>query len=105
MSKKVCKVPGKPFPKAVPFTVIFTYNCDNTVIRCALCASAARYEGFNYECWGHSTVIDPYGDVVATCDETEQIVYADIDLNRVDEVRRRLPTFLRLRRDVYSVAE
>lgn len=68
-------------------------------------ASAARYEGFNYECWGHSTVIDPYGDVVATCDETEQIVYADIDLNRVDEVRRRLPTFLRLRRDVYSVAE
>ncbi len=68
-------------------------------------AAAARYEGFSYECWGHSTVLDPFGEVLATCDEKEQIIYADIDLARVDEVRRRLPTFLHLRRDVYRVAE
>lgn len=68
-------------------------------------ASAARYEGFNYECWGHSAVVDPYGEVIASCDEKEGTLYADIDLNRVDEVRRRLPTFMRLRRDVYTVAE
>ncbi|MEI3102321.1 MAG: hypothetical protein V8T45_11540 [Oscillospiraceae bacterium] len=35
----------------------------------------------------------------------EQILYSDIDLDRVDEVRRSLPTFLHLRRDVYTVAE
>lgn len=68
-------------------------------------AAAARYEGFHYECWGHSMVVDPFGDVIARTDEKEGILYADIDLNRVDEVRRRLPTFLRLRRDVYTVAE
>ena len=68
-------------------------------------ASAARYEGFSYPCWGHSTVVDPFGQVIAGCDETEQILYSDIDLDRVDEVRRSLPTFLHLRRDVYAVAE
>ena len=33
------------------------------------------------------------------------ILYADIDLDRVAEVRRSLPTFLHLRRDVYTVTE
>lgn len=68
-------------------------------------ASAARYEGFNYPCWGHSTVCDPFGQVIANCDETEQILYSEIDLDRVDEVRRSLPTFLHLRREIYAVAE
>lgn len=68
-------------------------------------ASAARYTGFHYECWGHSTVADPFGQVIATCDETEQILYADIDLNMVDKVRRELPTFLHLRDDIYKVAD
>lgn len=68
-------------------------------------ASAARYEGFNYLCWGHSAVADPFGDIIAQCDEKEQIIYADIDLERVEEVREILPTFKRLRRDVYAVAE
>jgi omega-amidase len=68
-------------------------------------ASAARYEGFDYECWGHSTVADPFGMVMATCDEKEQILYCDINLNEVDSVRQQLPTFLHLREDVYDVAK
>ncbi len=68
-------------------------------------ASAARYDGFDYECWGHSTVCDPFGDVVTACDEREQILYSTVDLDRIDEIRHRLPTFLHLRRDVYTVAE
>ena len=68
-------------------------------------ASAARYAGFDYECWGHSMVIDPYGAVLAAADETEQTITARIELGRIDEVRAQLPTFLKLRRDVYTVAE
>lgn len=68
-------------------------------------ASAARYEGFDYECWGHSAVYDPYGTLLAQADEKEQMLLAELDLRRVDEVRAQLPTFLRLRRDVYMVAE
>lgn len=68
-------------------------------------ASAARHPEFSYQCWGHSTVLDPYGEILATCDETEQTIYADIDLDRIDQVRAQLPTFLHLRRDVYTVTE
>lgn len=67
-------------------------------------ASAARYEGFSYECWGHSLILDPYGTALAAADETEQIILAELDLNRIDEVRAQLPTFLHLREDVYTVA-
>ena len=76
---------------------------DNEVFLAA--ASAARYEGFSYECWGHSAVIDPYGTVVAGCDEKEQILYADIDLARIKEVRAQIPTIEHLRTDVYTVAK
>ena len=67
-------------------------------------ASAARFEGFSYECWGHSTVAGPFGMVEASCDEKEQILYCDIDLSEVDSVRKQLPTFLHLREDIYPVA-
>ena len=68
-------------------------------------ASSARYDGFSYECWGHSTVVDPFGTVLATCDEKEQILYADIDLERTDIVRAQLPTFNCLREELYAVAK
>ena len=76
---------------------------DNELFMVA--ASAARYEGFSYECWGHSAVIDPYGTVIAGCDEKEQIILAELDLDRIEDVRKRLPTFEHLRREIYRVAE
>ena len=68
-------------------------------------ASAARYKGFSYECWGHSMILDPFGAALAAADETEQTIIAEIDLNRIDEVRAQLPTFLHLREDVYTLAD
>ena len=68
-------------------------------------AAAARYEGFNYECWGHSMIVDPYGQVLASCKAEETTVFAEIELDRVSEVRAQLPTFTTLRREIYRVAE
>lgn len=68
-------------------------------------AAAARYEGFSYECWGHSLILDPFGNRLAEADETEQLILAELDLNRIDEVRAQLPTFLHLREDLYTVAD
>ncbi len=68
-------------------------------------ASAARYEGFSYECWGHSMILDPFGAALAEADEKEQILLAEIDLGRIDEVRAQLPTFLHLREEIYNVAD
>lgn len=68
-------------------------------------AEAARYEGFSYECWGHSMVADPFGAKIAECDETEQILYVDVDLSKTEKAREQFPVFPLLRRDVYKVAE
>lgn len=46
---------------------------------------------------GESLVVAPDGTVVAKADDTEQIVYADVDLSQVRDVRARTP-YLSLRR-------
>lgn len=68
-------------------------------------AGAALNPEIKYKAWGHSMVADPFGHALVSCDETEQIVYCDIDLDRVEQVRKELPTFMHLRRDLYPVAE
>ena len=41
--------------------------------------------------WGHSMVIDPWGEVLACCEEGEGVVLAELDPQRLAEVRRQLP--------------
>ena len=76
---------------------------DNEIFLVA--AAAARNVGFSYECWGHSMVVDPYGTVLVEADEKERVIYAEVELARVDEVRQALPTVNRLRKEIYTVAE
>ncbi|EDV26176.1 Omega-amidase NIT2 [Trichoplax sp. H2] len=64
--------------------------------------SPARDKTADYITWGHSTVVDPWGRVMSTCDEKEQIVYADIDLNYLDEVRSQIPVTAQKRYDIYD---
>lgn len=40
--------------------------------------SPARDPSFEYVAWGHSMVVDPWGKVVITAKESEEIIYADI---------------------------
>jgi omega-amidase len=42
------------------------------------------------------------GRVIATTGEDEAIVYADIDLNLVDETRQRIPVSRQRRFDLYA---
>jgi N-carbamoylputrescine amidase len=54
------------------------------------------------EFWGHSFVCDPQGVVLAEAGEGEEVVVVDLDLGRIEAVRRWWP-FLRDRRvDVYG---
>ncbi|WP_070963181.1 carbon-nitrogen hydrolase family protein [Vibrio sonorensis] len=43
------------------------------------------------ETWGHSMVIDPWGEVVASLDQEKGLLLADIDLKQVDKVRQSMP--------------
>jgi len=62
-------------------------------------------EGAGIEFWGHSFVCDPFGIMVAEAAEDEALVLAQVDLARIEEVRRNWP-FLRDRRtDAYGGIE
>ena len=65
--------------------------------------SPARDESASYVAWGHSTVIDPWGSVVAKTDEKEGIVYADIDLEKLKTIRDQVPITKQRRNELYKV--
>ncbi|WP_206999134.1 carbon-nitrogen hydrolase family protein [Trinickia mobilis] len=43
--------------------------------------------------WGHSMLVDPWGEIVAVRDEGAGVVAGDIDLARIAEVRQSLPAW------------
>jgi predicted amidohydrolase len=50
--------------------------------------------------YGHTSVIDPWGRVVACKPSGTGVVVARIDLDRVDRVRRELPALDHVRKDL-----
>lgn len=67
--------------------------------------SPARGPEGGYQAWGHSTITSPWGEVVATCDHNESIVYAEVDLDKVEEMRRNIPTSNQTRLDLYELVQ
>ncbi|MGZ2412954.1 deaminated glutathione amidase [Sphingomonas sp. F9_3S_D5_B_2] len=55
------------------------------------------------ETFGHSLVVDPWGEVLLDMGEEPGVGFADIDLARILEVRSRIPA-LKHRRDIAEVA-
>jgi predicted amidohydrolase len=61
-----------------------------------------RVGGKNPEYFGHSTAIDPYGNVLHELDDKEGILVSEIDLGRIEEVRKSMPVLLDRRPEVYK---
>lgn len=51
--------------------------------------------------FGHTMVLDPWGEVVAEAGESEENLVAEIDLARIEEVRTKLPAFYDRRPNIY----
>jgi len=65
--------------------------------------SPARNPESAYQAWGHSTIVGPWGDIVATTEHEPDVVVAEVDLQRVDEVRTSIPVRKQKRLDMYEV--
>ena len=70
-----------------------------------LTCSPARDEQGGYVAWGHSTAVGPFAEILGTRDETEGIVYADLDLGQIETRRANMPLRLQRRRDLYSLMD
>lgn len=55
--------------------------------------------------FGHSCIIDPWGQTVIEAGEEAMLVTCEIDVARVDEVRRRIPVFEDRREELYGTLD
>ncbi|KAK4706286.1 hypothetical protein R3W88_034156 [Solanum pinnatisectum] len=70
----------------------------------ATCAPA-RDVGGGYVAWGHSTLIGPFGEVLATTEHDEAIVISEIDYSQIDLRRTNLPLEKQRRGDLYQLVD
>ncbi|CAH1796635.1 unnamed protein product [Owenia fusiformis] len=64
--------------------------------------SPARDTGATYVAWGHSTAINPWGEILAKASHEETNLYVDIDLTKLQEVRDSIPVKTQKRSELYS---
>ena len=72
---------------------------DNQVY-VGLCSPARDMEA-SYHAWGHSMVVDPSANVLVEAGEKEEIVYADLKGEAIEETRKGIPIYGQRRFDVY----
>ena len=53
--------------------------------------------------YGHAMIVDPWGTIVAQCREDVDVCVAEIDLNYLQEVRKRIPCEKHRRTDLYHI--
>ena len=64
------------------------------------CAPARDYDA-TYISYGHSMVVNPWGDVIGELNEDEGYIVGIIDLEAVDNIREELPLLKHLKKEVY----
>ena len=58
-----------------------------------------------YKVWGHSMIVDPWGEILAEAEaDTDCVIGAEADLSRIDSIRRQLPLLRHRRQDIYRIA-
>ncbi|KAG6421104.1 hypothetical protein SASPL_117653 [Salvia splendens] len=76
-------------------------DCQLYVATC----SPARDPGSSYVAWGHSTLVGPFGEVLATTEHDEAIVISEIDYSLIEQRRTYLPFQTQRRGDLYQLVD
>lgn len=56
-----------------------------------IAAAQSGHHADGRDTYGHSLIVDPWGDIVLDMDEMAGLALADIDLSRIEDVRGRVP--------------
>ena len=80
-----------PNPRLEHWRTLLRARAIENQVYVVACNRVGESEGTSF--FGHSMVIDPWGEVVAEGDEQEQILVADIDQATVKHIRKNIPIF------------
>lgn len=78
-----------------------TRALDNQVYTIGI-APARNYDGC-YVSYGNSIVADPWGSIVNRLGAEENILIEDLELSKVEKIRKELPLLKHIRKDIYKL--
>lgn len=97
---KVLFIPAQwPTPRIDHWkTLLQARAIENQCYVVAVNRISSKVENFN----GQSMIIEPWGKVIWTGSETEEMAIVDVDFDTVDEVRDRIPVYADRRPELYA---
>ena len=84
-------------------TLLKARSIDNQVYTVA--TSPSQVKNPYYVAWGHSMIVNPWGEILSKANKKEEIIYADFDKSIVEEVREQIPVLKNKRNDLYETIE
>lgn len=89
---KILFVPAQwPHPRLHHWRTLLQARAIENQMYVVACNTVGESGGSSF--FGHSMIVDPWGEIVAEAEEQETILRAAVDLSLVDEVRGRIPVF------------
>lgn len=76
---------------------------DNQVFTVGV--APALNEDASYHSYGHSIVVNPWGEVICQLGFKEELKIVEIDLNEIKRVRQEIPVLKNKRNDLYEIIE
>ena len=76
---------------------------DNQVF--CIGVAPALNENASYHSYGHSIVVNPWGEVICQLKQNEELKIVEIDLNEIKKVRQEIPVLKNKRNDLYEIIE
>lgn len=102
--KKILFVPAQwPHPRLHHWRTLLQARAIENQLYVVACNTVGESGGSSF--FGHSMVVDPWGQIIAEADEEETILHAELDLDLVDEIRGKIPVFADRRPQLYVHAD
>ena len=99
---KALFVPAQwPNPRLHHWRTLLTARAIENQMYVIACNRVGESDGTSF--FGHSMVIDPWGEIVAEGDDSEHLLRAEMNLGLVDEVRNKIRVFEDRRPGLYTV--
>ena len=80
---------------------MYKRQVDNQVF--VIGTAPARDMTASYHSWGHSLVVNPWGEIIEMLGENEGSLRCRLELEQVKAVREQLPLLAHRRQDIYPV--
>lgn len=97
---QVAFVPAEwPHPRLAHWQTLLRARAIENQMFVVACNRVGSSKGTDF--FGHSCILDPWGDVVIELGEREMLGTAEIDIAQVDAVRAKIPVFTDRRPEVY----